>query len=148
MLRSMIVVRTIAYRASSRRAYRRGVSEFCFRNLMGLCAGVAIRSSGLIARRVALRAARHGVNPKLAGPDSEAPMECAAQRCLAMVTNVGSYPRDWVACSCEPPTSESEPKLGQESERSNVRYPAKRPDEGSSRRGGAGGEFRERPFVR
>ena len=75
-------------------------------------------------------------------------MECAAQRCLALVANVGSYLRDRVACSCKPPTSESEPKLSQESEWSNVRYPGKRPDESRSRRGGASGELRERPFVR
>ena len=64
------------------------------------------------------------------------------------VSDTGSDLRDWFACGCEPPAGESEPKLGQESERSNPCYSVKRPDESGSRRSCPRGEFVERPFVR
>src|ERR1700716_3987980 len=76
----------------------------------------------------------HYVDPKLAGPDSETPMECATQGGFGLIADIGGDPRDWVACGCEPPAGESEPELGQESERSNPCYSVKRPDASSSRR--------------
>ena len=71
----------------------------------------------------------HDVGPKFAGPDSETPIERATQRGFGLITDAGGDLRNWVACGCKAPPGESEPKLGQESERSNTCYSVKRPDE-------------------
>src|SRR6185369_14434449 len=106
------------------------------------------RLSGLVECSLARCAGGHYVDPKLAGPDSETPIECATQGGFGLIADLGGDLRDWVACGCEPPAGESEPKLGQESERSNPCYSVKRPDESGSRRSCPRGEFVERPFVR
>jgi hypothetical protein len=60
------------------------------------------------------------VDPKFARPNTKASMERATESCFRLIADIGSDLADAIACHRQPPPSQSESQLGEESERSNT----------------------------
>jgi hypothetical protein len=60
------------------------------------------------------------VDPKFARPQPKAPTEGATKSGFGLIASVSSDVADRIACHRQPPPSQSESQLGEESERSNT----------------------------